>query len=69
MLAESEEIFEGRGCGNSAEVMVEMYLKEAVLSHLEHIHPLTYWKKKKLLRPCLAGLTCKYLSISIFCCV
>ena len=40
--------------------MVEMYLKEPVLSHIEHIHPLIYWKEKK---PCLADLACKYLSI------
>ena len=43
--------------------MVEMYLKEPVLSHIEHIHPLTYWKEKKPLWPCLADLACKYLSI------
>lgn len=63
MLAESEENSEGRSCGNSAEIMVEMYLKEPVLSYLEHIHPLTYWKEKKPLWPCLADLACKYLSI------
>ena len=40
-----------------------MYLKEPVLSHVEHIHPLTYWKEKKPLWPCLVDLACKYLSI------
>ena len=57
---QSEGISEG---GNSTEIMVEMYLKEPLLSHLEHIHPLTYWKEKKPLWPCLADLACKYLSI------
>lgn len=59
LLAESEEIPEGRGCGSSAVIMVEIHLKETVLSHLEHIHPLTYWKEKKPSWPCLAGLICK----------
>ena len=63
MLAESEENFVGHSCENSAEIMVEMYLKEPVLSHVEHIHPLTYWKEKKPLWPCLVDLACKYLSI------
>ena len=40
-----------------------MYLKGPLLSHLEHIHPLTYWKEKKPLWFCLADLACKYLSI------
>ena len=44
--------------------MVEMYLKEPVLSYIEHIHPLT-WKEKKPLWPCLADLACKYLSIPL----
>ena len=40
MLVESEENSVGHGCENSAKIMVEMYLKEPVLSHVEHIHPL-----------------------------
>ena len=63
MLAESEGVSEGYGSGNSTEIMVEMYLKEPLLSHLEHTHPLTYWKEKKPLWPCLADLACKYLCI------
>ena len=63
LLAENEQNSEGHSCENSAEIMVEMYLKEPVLSHIEHIHPLTYWKEKKPLWPCLADLACKYLSI------
>ena len=63
LLAEKEANSVGHGCKNSAEIMVEMYLKKPVLSHIEHIHPLTYWKEKKPLWPCLADLACKYLSI------
>ena len=63
MLAESEGVSEGYGSGNSTEIMVEMYLKEPLLSHLEHTHPLTYWKEKKPLWPCLADVACKYLCI------
>ena len=40
-----------------------MYLKEPFLSHVEHFHPLTYWKEKKPLWPCLVDLACKYFSI------
>ena len=36
MLAESEENSVGHSCENSAEIMVEMYLKEPVLSHRAH---------------------------------
>ena len=63
MLAESEENSVGHSCENSAEIMVEMYLKEPVLSRVEQIHPLTHWKEKKPLCPCLVYLACKYLSI------
>ena len=63
MLAESEENSVAHSCENSAEIMVEMYLKEPVLSHVEHIHSLTYWKEKKPLWSCLVDLACKYLSI------
>ena len=48
-------------CGTEAEVMVEMYLKEPVVSHSEHVHPLEYWQSKKTVWPCLAHLDCKYL--------
>ena len=65
MLAESEGVSEEHDSGNSTEIMVEMYLKEPLLSHLEHIHPLTYWKEKKPLWPCLADLACKCLSIPV----
>ena len=64
MFAESKGVSEGHDSGNSTEIMVEMYLKEPLLSHLDHIHPLTYWKEKKPLWPCLVDLACKYLSIS-----
>ena len=64
LLAENEENSEGHGYKNSAEIMVEMYLKEPVLSHIEHNHLiLMYWEEKKSLWPCLADLACKYLSI------
>ena len=63
MMAESEGNSERHDYGNSTEIMVEMYLKEPLLSHLEHIHPMTYWKEKQPLWPCLADLACKYLSI------
>ena len=43
-----------------------MYLNVPLLSHLEHIHPLTYWKEKKPLWPCLAGMAHKCLSIPPF---
>ena len=39
LLAESVENSVGHSCENSAEIMVEMYLKEPVLSYVEHIHP------------------------------
>ena len=64
MLAESEENSVAHSCENSAEIMVEMYLKEPVLSHVEDIHPLTYWKEKKQLWPCLVDLACKDLTPS-----
>ena len=62
-MAESEGNSESHDYGNSTEIMVEMYLKEPLISHLEYIHPLTYWKEKQPLWPCLADLACKYLSI------
>ena len=39
-----------------------MYLKEPMLPHTEHTHPLEYWKLKN---PCghVCLLTCKYLAI------
>ena len=37
MLADSENNTEGHNCGNEAEVMIEMYLKEPMLPHTEHI--------------------------------
>ena len=49
--------------GNEAEVVVEMYLKEPVLSHSEHIHPLEYWQSKNAIWPCLVHLPSKYLGI------
>ena len=71
MLAESEENSVGHSCENSAEIMVEMYLKEPVLSHVEHIHPLTYWKEKKPLWPCLVDLRSLQISFhsSLFSCI
>ena len=53
-------------CGTEADVMAEMYLKEPVVSHSEHVHPLEYWLSKKTVWPCLAHLTCMYTSI--ICC-
>ena len=47
--------------------MVQMYLKEPVLSHVEHIHPL---EKEETMWPCLVDLACKYLSIPpLFSCI
>ena len=63
MLAESELNLERYDYGNSTEIVVEMCLKEPLLLHLEHIHPLTYWKEKQPLWPGLADLACKYLFI------
>ena len=57
MLADPENSNEGNNCGNEAEVIVEMFLKEPVLPHSKHTQ---YWKQKK---PCLAYLACKYLAI------
>lgn len=45
----------------TAEMMVEMYLKEPVQSR--HTGALDYWKQKKPVWPPLAHLACKYLSI------
>ena len=46
MLADSEEgNSEGLNSGHTAEMMVEMYLKEHVQSR--HTDPLQYWKQKK----------------------
>jgi len=64
MLTDSEDCIEGEGQDqNTAQIMVDMYLKEPVLAHVELIYPLTYWLGKKSLWPCLAELACKYLSI------
>lgn len=64
MLADNEDCSEGEGqCRNTAEIMVDMYLKEPVLARSERIHPLTYWLGKKTLWRCLVDLACKYLSI------
>ena len=64
MLADSEDCSEGEGQSrNTAEIMVDMYLKEPVLARSERIHPFTYWLGKKTLWPCLVDLACKYLSI------
>ena len=64
MLADSEDCSEGEGQSrNTAEIMVDMYLKEPILARSERIHPLTYWLGKKTLWPCLVDLACKYLSI------
>ena len=66
MLADSEDCSEGEGQSrNTAEIMVDMYLKEPVLARSERIHPLMYWLGKKTLWPCLVDLAWKYLSISI----
>ena len=63
MLADSEDCSEGEGQSrNTAEIMVDMYLKEPVLARSERIHPLTYWLGNKTLWPCLVDLACKYLS-------
>ena len=59
MLADSEDCCEGEGQSrNTAEIMVDMYLKEPVLARVEQIHPLTYWLGKKSLWPCLVDLAC-----------
>ena len=64
MLADSTDCTEDEGQSrNTAEIMVDMYLKEPVLARSERIHPLTYWLGKKTLWPCLVDLACKYLSI------
>ena len=60
MLADAEETHSDN-CGCTAEMMVEMYLKEPVQSR--HTGPLDYWKQKKPVWPPLAHLACKYLSI------
>ena len=69
MLVESEENSVGHGCENSAKITVQMYLKEPVLSHVEHIHIL--WKEKKACsHVCMVDLVCKYLSIPpLFSCI
>ena len=59
MLAENSE---GRGCRNSAEIVSERAIVISLM-YVEHIQPLIHWKEKKLSWPCLADLTCKYLSI------
>ena len=61
--AESENNDGNGNCGNEAEVVVEMYLKEPVLSHSEHIHSLEYWQSKKAIWPSLPHLASKYLGI------
>ena len=47
LIAESENNNCSGNFGNEAEVVVEMYLKEILLSHSEHNHPLAreleYW--------------------------
>lgn len=50
-------------CGYTAEVMVEMYLKEPLPDRRYHVHPLEYWKVKKSVWNSLAIMACKYLSI------
>ena len=52
---------EGLTCGYTAEVMVEMYLKEPVQSR--NTNPLEYWKEKKSVWQALANLSCKYLTV------
>jgi hypothetical protein len=47
--------------GYTAEVMVEMYLKEPIQDR--HIDPLSYWKEKQIVWNGLAVMACKYLSI------
>ena len=62
MLADAEEAnSEGLNSGHTAEMMVEMYLKEHVQSR--HTDPLEYWKQKKPVWLPLAHLAFKYLSI------
>ena len=63
LIAESENNDGSGNCGNEAEVVVEMYLKEPVLSHSKHIHPLEYWQSKKAIWPSLAHLASKYLGM------
>ena len=48
-----------KGC--TAEVMIEMYLKEPIQPR--HIDPLEYWKEKKLVWNSLAIMASKYLKI------
>ena len=52
---------EGLNSGHTAEMMVEMYLKENIQSR--HTDPLQYWKQKKVVWLPLADLASKYLSI------
>ena len=62
MLDEAEEAtLEGVSSGHTAEMMVEMYLKESIQSR--HTDPLQYWKNKKVVWLPLADLATKYLSI------
>ena len=62
MLADTEKgNSEGLNSGHTAEMMVEMYLKEHVQSW--HTDPLQYWKQKKLVWLPLAHMACKYLLI------
>ena len=60
LIVESENNDGIGNCGNEAEVVVEMYLKEPVFSHSEHIQPLEYWQSK-VIWPYLAHLASKYL--------
>ena len=46
--------------GYTAEVMVEMYLKEPIQDR--HTEPLSYWKSKQVLWKGLALMASKYLS-------
>ena len=62
MLADTEEgNSEGRNSGHTAEMMIEVYLKEHVQSR--RTDPLEYWKQKKLVWLPLAHMACKYLLI------
>lgn len=62
MLDEADEAnSEGSNSGYTAEMMVEMYLKECIQPR--HTDPLQYWKSKKVIWLPLADLACKYLSI------
>ena len=67
LIAESENNDCSGNFGNEAEVVVEMYLKETLLSHSEHIHPLAteleYWQSNKAIWPCLAHLASKYVGV------